>query len=58
MPPTLLVAGDLDALVTATAARIRDVAAAALAARGRFRVALAGGTTPRAFYPKFVDAVD
>jgi 6-phosphogluconolactonase len=58
MPPTLLVAGDLDALVAATAGRIRDVAAAALAARGRFRVALAGGTTPRALYPKLVDAVD
>jgi 6-phosphogluconolactonase len=58
MPPALLVAGDLDALVAATAARIREVAAAALVARGRFRVALAGGTTPRALYPKIVDAVD
>jgi 6-phosphogluconolactonase len=58
VPPALLVADDLDALVSATAARIREVAAAAVTARGRFRVALAGGTTPRALYPKLVDGVD
>ena len=58
MPPALLVAGDVDAVVAAAAARIRDEAAAAIAAGGRFRVALAGGSTPRALYPKLVGAVD
>ena len=35
--------------------RIRALAADAIAARGRFRVALAGGSTPRALYPHLVD---
>jgi 6-phosphogluconolactonase len=56
--PTVVVAADLSALVDATAARIRDVAAAAIAARGRFRVALAGGSTPRALYPRLTDGID
>ena len=34
------------------------LAARAIAARGRFRIALAGGSTPRALYPTLVDAVD
>jgi 6-phosphogluconolactonase len=56
--PTVIVAADLDALVETTAARVRDVAAAAIAARGRFRVALAGGATPRALYPALVGGID
>ena len=56
--PELVVADHLDALVEAAATRIRAVAAAAVAARGRFRVALAGGSTPRALYPKLVDGID
>jgi len=56
--PEIVVAADLAALVEATAARIRQVAAAAIAARGRFRVALAGGSTPRALYPALADGVD
>ena len=36
--------------------RSRDLASAAIAARGRFRVALAGGSTPRALYPRLVAA--
>ena len=56
--PELVVADHLDALVEAAAARIRAVAAAAVAARGRFRVALAGGSTPRALYPELVDGID
>jgi len=53
--PEIIVAPDLAALVDTTAARIRAVAAAAIAARGRFRVALAGGSTPRALYPALTD---
>jgi 6-phosphogluconolactonase len=58
MPPELLVADGLAPLVAATATRIRAVAAAAVATRGRFRVALAGGSTPRALYPLLVEGVD
>ena len=54
-PPEIIVATDLDALVGTTAARIRAVAAAAIAVRGRFRIALAGGSTPRALYPALTD---
>ena len=39
-------------------ARIRGLAAGAIAARGRFRIALAGGSTPRALYPHLVTGVD
>jgi 6-phosphogluconolactonase len=53
--PEIIVAADLDALVATTAARIRAVAAAAISARGRFRIALAGGSTPRALYPALTD---
>jgi 6-phosphogluconolactonase len=53
--PEIIVAADLDALVDGMAARIRAVAAAAIAARGRFRIALAGGATPRTLYPALTD---
>jgi 6-phosphogluconolactonase len=56
--PDVIIAADLAALVETTAARIRDVAAGAIAARGRFRVALAGGSTPRALYPALADGID
>jgi 6-phosphogluconolactonase len=54
----LTVAADLASLATAAAADIRALAAAAIAARGRFRVALAGGSTPRALYPHLVTGID
>jgi 6-phosphogluconolactonase len=45
-------------VVDAAAAHLRAAAAEAIAARGRFRIALAGGSTPRALYPLLVDGVD
>jgi len=54
----LTVAADLASLATAAAADIRALAAAAIAARGRFRIALAGGSTPRALYPHLVTGID
>src|SRR4051794_19002163 len=56
--PSITVADSLAALVADAAAHIAALAARAIAARGRFRVALAGGSTPRALYPRLVDAVD
>jgi 6-phosphogluconolactonase len=56
--PTLVVAADLDALARLGADRVRALAGAALAARGRFRLALAGGSTPRALYAHLAAARD
>ena len=50
---------DPDRLGAAVAQRIADMAAQAIAARGVFRIALAGGETPRRCYEKLRDlAVD
>jgi 6-phosphogluconolactonase len=57
-PPTLVVAADLDDLARLAADRVRVLAGDALAARGRFRVALAGGSTPRALYAHLSAARD
>jgi 6-phosphogluconolactonase len=56
--PDIVISDSLPALVEAAAAHIQQLAARAIAARGRFRVALAGGSTPRALYPKLVTAID
>jgi 6-phosphogluconolactonase len=56
--PEIIVADDVGSLVDQAAARIRAEAARALAARGLFRIALAGGSTPRALYPKLVSGID
>src|SRR3954453_10246343 len=56
--PSIIVADSLGALVAGAAARIAALGARAIAARGRFRVALAGGSTPRALYPRLVRTVD
>ncbi|HVU50780.1 MAG TPA: 6-phosphogluconolactonase [Polyangia bacterium] len=48
--PTLVVAPDLEGLARLAADRVRVLAGDALSARGRFRIALAGGSTPRALY--------
>jgi 6-phosphogluconolactonase len=56
--PTLVVAADLDGLARLAADRVRVLAGEALAARGRFRVALAGGSTPRALYTQLASASD
>jgi 6-phosphogluconolactonase len=56
--PTLVVAADLDGLARVAADRVRILAGDALAARGRFRLALAGGSTPRALYAHLAAARD
>jgi len=61
--PTVTIVPDPDALADAAARLTVDVAAAAIAARGRFMWALAGGETPRATYsrlalPPFRERVD
>lgn len=43
---------DADALADAAAARVLEAAARAIAQRGRFGLALAGGTTPRTLYAR------
>ena len=56
--PHIVVATDLPSLIAKAAAHIREAAAGAIAARGRFRIALAGGSTPRALYPTLVQGID
>ncbi len=56
--PKIVVATTLPELVEIAAAHLRAAASAAIAARGRFRIALAGGSTPRALYPALVAGVD
>ena len=56
--PTLQVSPDSARLAVAAAEHLRAVAAATIASRGRFRIALAGGSTPRAVYPHIVSGVD
>jgi 6-phosphogluconolactonase len=56
--PTLVVAPDVERLVPLASAAIARAADAAIAVRGRFRIALAGGSTPRALYPALVGSVD
>ncbi|HEY2731506.1 MAG TPA: 6-phosphogluconolactonase [Polyangia bacterium] len=56
--PTIVVAPDLDGLARLAADRVRVIAADAVAARGRFRFALAGGSTPRALYAHLAAARD
>lgn len=48
----VVVHDDLDGLSAAVAQRIAELAAQAIAARGAFHVALAGGETPRRCYEK------
>ena len=55
-PAEIIVADDPPALAEAAARAIVDVALAAVAARGRFTVALAGGSTPRATYERLAQA--
>lgn len=50
--PTVRVLDDSEALAEAAARLVADAAAAAVAARGRFTLALAGGETPRATYAR------
>jgi 6-phosphogluconolactonase len=56
--PELVVADGVAALVETAARRIHAIAATAVAERGRFRVALAGGSTPRALYPHLITDID
>lgn len=45
------VLADPDAVATATADRVADVARRAIEERGTFRIALSGGSTPKRIYP-------
>lgn len=54
----VVIKDSLAELVEAAAAHVRAAATAAVGTRGRFRIALAGGSTPRALYPRLVDGVD
>src|SRR3972149_4292632 len=61
--PSVTVLNDSDALAEAAARLVVEAAVEAIAARGRFTIALAGGGTPRATYAKlallpFRDRVD
>jgi len=56
--PALFIADDTATLIEAVAAGIRAVAWSALLGAERFRIALAGGSTPRLLYPRLIDAVD
>ena len=58
MPPTLFVADDAAAAMELAADRVRAAAATAISRQGRFRIALAGGSTPRLLYPRLVGTVD
>jgi 6-phosphogluconolactonase len=49
-PPEIRIADDPSALAEIAAQEMLEVARAAVASRGRFTVALAGGSTPRATY--------
>lgn len=54
--PTLRVLESLDAVARTAAQWVHDRAWAAVNARGRFTLALSGGTTPRALYRRMADA--
>jgi 6-phosphogluconolactonase len=56
--PKIVVAPRLNEVVQAAATHLRAAAAASIAARGQFRIALAGGSTPRALYPLLSTGVD
>src|SRR5882672_2609929 len=56
--PALIVAADVEGLARVAADRVRVLAADAIAARGRFRIALAGGSTPRALYTQLASTPD
>jgi 6-phosphogluconolactonase len=58
MTPTLVLAADVEALAQAAADRVGVLAQDAIAARGRFRIALAGGSTPRALYARLAARSD
>jgi 6-phosphogluconolactonase len=59
VPPVLeLVVAEEQSLLDQAADHVRAAASAALAARGRFKLALAGGTTPRALYERLGRGVD
>lgn len=54
----VVVKDSLADLVEAAAGHVRASAGAAIGTRRRFRIALAGGSTPRALYPRLVEAID
>jgi len=57
MTPSLELLRDPEALAAAAAAHVAGVARAAIADRGRFAIALAGGSTPRRTYELIASAI-
>jgi 6-phosphogluconolactonase len=57
-PARVLVFGDREALVRAAAAELRGIVRAAVAARGRCQLALAGGSTPADLYRELAKSGD
>jgi 6-phosphogluconolactonase len=57
MTPRLELLRDPDVLAAAAAAHVADAARAAIAGRGRFAIALAGGSTPRRTYQRLASAI-
>ena len=55
-PPEIIVVDDVLAMGRTAARRVRRSATTALLARGRWRIALAGGSTPRALYRELAEA--
>ncbi len=56
MPPEIIVVDDIQAMARIAGRRMRRSAAMALSARGGWRVALAGGNTPRSLYQELAEA--
>jgi 6-phosphogluconolactonase len=55
-PPTVRIVADAEALAAEAAALVTERASAAVAARGRFMLALSGGATPRATYARLAES--
>jgi 6-phosphogluconolactonase len=53
--PAIVIADDPDAVAGEGTRRVRDALARAVAARGAFKLALAGGSTPRKLYARVAD---
>jgi 6-phosphogluconolactonase len=56
VPPEIIVVDDIQAMARIAGRRVRRSAAMALSARGAWRVALAGGNTPRALYSEVAES--
>jgi 6-phosphogluconolactonase/glucosamine-6-phosphate isomerase/deaminase len=55
-PPEIIVVDDAQAMARLAGRRVRRSAAIALSARGTWRIALAGGSTPRPLYQELAES--